>query len=167
MFDAFQSIGDDRCGKDDYKVYNPGKSAAQKGNFGYYKGYHSDDEMSRNIESGRDVFNLPRDLVPSQEQIKEIWFTFNLLTNFFNNRNFKPGGNPLKIVKWFESIAASYLVTLRCITLARASPGRQPPRSAVSQRSSIPSSTTTGSAVSGVPGARSLRLASLRLTART
>ena len=41
-FDAFQSMGDDRCGKDDYKVYNPGKSTAQKGNFGYFKGYHSD-----------------------------------------------------------------------------------------------------------------------------
>jgi hypothetical protein len=108
MFDAFQSMGDDRCGKDDYKVYNPGKSVAQKGNFGYYKGYHSEDEMSRNIKSGRDVFNLPRHLVPSQEQIKEIWFTFNLLSNFLNNRNFRPGGNPLKIVKWFESIAASY-----------------------------------------------------------
>jgi hypothetical protein len=108
MFDAFQSMGDDRCGKDDYRVYNPGKSSAQKGNFGYYKGYHSDDGLSRSLKSGRDVLNLPPDLVPSPEQIKEIWFTFNLLSNFINNRNFQPGGNPMKIVKWFESIAASY-----------------------------------------------------------
>lgn len=108
MFDAFQSMGDDRCGKDDYKVYNPGKSVAQKGNFGYCKGYHSDDDVSRSIKSGREVFNLPRDAVPSLEQIKEIWFTFNLVTNFIDNRNFTPAGNPGKIVKWFESIAASY-----------------------------------------------------------
>ena len=108
IFDAFQSLGDNRCGKDNYGVFNPGKSAPQKGNFGYYKGYHTDDEESRSILSGRDIFKLPKNLVPSAEQIKEIWFTFNLVTNFLNNRNWKPGGNIEKIVRWFESIVASY-----------------------------------------------------------
>jgi hypothetical protein len=40
--------------------------------------------------------------------MKEIWFTFNLITNFFNNRNFKPGGDLTKIVRWFETIYSSY-----------------------------------------------------------
>jgi hypothetical protein len=108
IFDAFQSLGDERCGQDNLSVYNPGKSSPQKGNFGYYKGYHSDDEKANPILSGRDVFNLSKDHIPSREQVKEIWFTFNIVTNFFNNRNIKPGGNPEKIVRWFESIAASY-----------------------------------------------------------
>ncbi len=108
MFDGFQAMGDDRCGKDDYGAYNPGKSSQQKGNFGYLKGYHSDDEKSRSILSGRNVFKIPKDQVPSAEQIKEIWFSFNMMANFLNNRNFKPGGNPAKIVRWFESIHASY-----------------------------------------------------------
>ena len=108
IFDAFQSLGDDRREKEHFGVYNPGKAAAQKGNFGYHKGYHSSDEKARGILSGKEVFNIPRDQVPSEEQIKEIWFTFNLVVNFLNNRNFKPGGNPDKIVRWFESIHASY-----------------------------------------------------------
>jgi hypothetical protein len=58
--------------------------------------------------SGREVFNLPYDQVPSVEQMKEIWFTFNIVTNFFNNRNFKPGGNLDKIIRWFEAILDSY-----------------------------------------------------------
>ena len=108
VFDAFQSLGDDRCDEEHYGVYNPGKSNVQKGNFGYYKGYHSDDEMARSILSGKEVFDLPLDLVPSQEQIREIWFTFNLVSNFLQNRNFEAGGNPEKIVRWYESIVASY-----------------------------------------------------------
>ena len=108
VFTAFQSMGDDRCEEDEFRVYNPGKSSAQKGNFGYYKGYHSDDEKARRIKSGLDVFNIAPDHVPTPEQIKEIWFTFNLVTNFIHNRNFTPDSNPGKIVKWFESIAASY-----------------------------------------------------------
>lgn len=108
IFDAFASMGDTRCENTNFGVYNPGKSAAQKGNFGYYKGYHADEEASRSIRSGREVFDLPRAMVPSLEQVKEIWFTFNMVSNFIENTNFKPGGNVHKIAKWFESIAASY-----------------------------------------------------------
>lgn len=70
MFNAFASLGDDRCGKDDYSVYNPGKSSPPKGNFGSYKGYHSDEEKSRSIPSGRDVFLIPKDVIPSAEPVR-------------------------------------------------------------------------------------------------
>jgi len=108
IFDAFQALGDDRCQEDSVEGAIPARFAQQKGDFGYYKGYHSDDEMSRPVLSGRAVFDLPSSQIPSREQLKEIWFTFNLITNFFNNRNWKPGGNPEKLVRWFESIADSY-----------------------------------------------------------
>lgn len=103
MFSAFQALGDDRCEVESYdKTLNPGRAAA-RGEFGYqFKG------GVQTILSGRDVFNLPKDAVPSSDQVKEIWFTFNLVTNFLNNLNFAPGGHTLKIVEWFESIIHAY-----------------------------------------------------------
>ena len=50
----------------------------------------------------------PTDQEWGNEQLKEIWFTFNLVTNFINNLNFAPGGNPTKIVKWLESLHTGY-----------------------------------------------------------
>jgi len=108
VFDAFQSLGDARCQEDHFQGLVPARLARQEDSFGYYKIYRSGREMPNSILSGWDVFDLPRNQVPSSEQIKEIWFTFNIVTNFFNNRNFKPGGDVEKIVRWFESIHASY-----------------------------------------------------------
>lgn len=107
MFSIFQALGDERCDYENYdKTLNPGR-AAVRGEFGYHKGYHGDggDPV---VQSGWDVFTLPRDLVPSKEQIKEIWFTFNLVANFLENRTFGPDGNVPKMIRWFESIAAAY-----------------------------------------------------------
>jgi radical SAM superfamily enzyme YgiQ (UPF0313 family) len=103
MFSAFQALGDDRTEVESYdKTLNPGRSAA-RGEFGYrFK------EGMETVLTGKDVFNLPMDAVPSDDQVKEIWFTFNLVTNFFNNLNFEAGGLPLKIVQWFESIIDAY-----------------------------------------------------------
>ena len=103
MFSAFQALGDDRCEVESYdKTLNPGRAAA-RGEFGYqFK------EGEQIILTGKDVFNLPKDAVPSNDQMKEIWFTFNLITNFLNNLNFAPGGNPSKMVRWLESISQAY-----------------------------------------------------------
>lgn len=102
MFNVWQSMGDDRCEEEGYdKTLNPGRAAA-RGEFGY----RFDDNAG--IKTGKDVFTLPRDIVPNREQMKEIWFTFNLVSNFLNNLNFLPGGSPAKIVRWFESIAHAY-----------------------------------------------------------
>jgi radical SAM superfamily enzyme YgiQ (UPF0313 family) len=107
LFAVFQSLGDERCDYDNYdKTLNPGRSAV-RGEFGYHKGYHSDGEDPP-VLTGKDVFKLPADQVPSKEQIKEIWFTFNLVTNFLENPSFSPKGNIPKMMRWFESIAAAY-----------------------------------------------------------
>lgn len=103
MFSIFKELGDERTEVESYdKTLNPGRAAA-RGEFGYQ--FKSDKDT---ILTGKEIFNLPKDKVPTQDQIKEIWFTFNLITNFFNNLNFKPGGNPAKLVKWLESIAHAY-----------------------------------------------------------
>ena len=107
MFSVFQSLGDERCDYENYdKTLNPGRAAA-RGEFGYNKGYHGS-EREEKLLTGRDVFKIPIGSIPSKRQIQEIWFTFNLIVNFIENKNLRPGGNPAKILRWFEAIGAAY-----------------------------------------------------------
>jgi len=101
MYQEFFDLNDERCEGDYFGGLIPARSAPQTGDFGY-------SGSSDSIKSGKDIFNLPKDKIPSPDQLAEIWFTFNIETNFFNNFNFKPGGDVPKIVRWFESIIASY-----------------------------------------------------------
>ena len=63
---------------------------------------------SEGVVSGPDIFNIPKDAVPSPEQIKQIWFTFNLVANYINNKNLKEGGNPEKLAAWLEAVQLVY-----------------------------------------------------------
>lgn len=101
MFSAFQELGDDRCKDEGYgKTLNPGRGKLLGGKF-----VHGGEQK---IMTGRNIFKLPYDAVPSQEQVREIWFTFNFIANFVDNVNLKPGGNVAKMVNWFEAILAGY-----------------------------------------------------------
>ena len=60
------------------------------------------------LRSGMDIFNLDVQSVPSREQVKEIWFVFNFLSNYVYNRNLAPGGNPVKLISWLQAIQLSY-----------------------------------------------------------
>lgn len=103
MFSAFQELGDDRCQDEGFhKLVHPGRTKSPNYTL------HNDKKNRKTILTGRDIFNLPDDLVPSQEQLREIWFTFNVTANFIENPNFQPGGNVKKIIKWFEGILNSY-----------------------------------------------------------
>jgi hypothetical protein len=37
-----------------------------------------------------------------------MWFTFNLVVNFLQNKNLGPGGNPAKILRWISAVGAAY-----------------------------------------------------------
>ena len=63
---------------------------------------------SREVLEGFDIFELDLNSVPSKEQVKEIWFTFNFLSNYVNNKNFRSNGNYKKITKWINAIMLSY-----------------------------------------------------------
>lgn len=67
---------------------------------------HLDDfgQIAKNL----DIFYLEPNTVPSAEQVKEIWFTFNLLTNFVFNANLIESGNPVKFIEWVETAHRSY-----------------------------------------------------------
>ena len=63
---------------------------------------------SNEILEGLDIFELNPNSIPSKNQVKEIWFTFNFLSNYANNKNFRSGGNYNKITKWLDAIMLSY-----------------------------------------------------------
>ena len=61
-----------------------------------------------NLAVGMKVFDIPPEVVPSHAQLREIWFTFNLLSNYIHNRNFSNDGNPRKLTQWLRAIQATY-----------------------------------------------------------
>lgn len=65
-------------------------------------------DSSEEIFTGPQVFNIPKDKIPSKEQLGHIWFTFNLIRNFVHNKNLKPGKNPDKFIKWTEPVQERY-----------------------------------------------------------
>ncbi|ACF02564.1 Radical SAM domain protein [Rhodopseudomonas palustris TIE-1] len=102
MFSAFQSLGDARTKEERYdKTINPGRSA-ERGEFGYRFA------PDRVLRTGWEVFEIDRNGVPDLEQQKEIWFSFNLVANFLDNPNFRPGGNAAKLARWIEAIHDGY-----------------------------------------------------------
>lgn len=60
------------------------------------------------VSTGLDVFNLDPDLVPNEDQIKEIWFTFNLVGNYINNKNLTADGRVEKFISWVEMAQSAY-----------------------------------------------------------
>lgn len=57
---------------------------------------------------GLELFNTPKETIPSHEQINNIWFTFNLVANYINNKNLKSTGRPDKFVSWVEAVQVVY-----------------------------------------------------------
>ena len=115
MFSAFQALGDDRLDYHMSEDVNPAKSKIDSDFLNPVKtkrvhGSPEEDQAPGDevILSGMDIFNIAPDSVPSQNQLKEIWFTFNLVANFLRNRNLSLSGNPEKIVKWVDAVHSVY-----------------------------------------------------------
>lgn len=115
MFSAFQALSDERIDYRNSEDINPAKSRIDSDFLNPVKtkqiGKALEDVPSAEedeILSGTDIFTIDPDSVPSQNQLKEIWFTFNLITNFLRNRNLSKSGNPDKIVRWVDSIHSVY-----------------------------------------------------------
>jgi hypothetical protein len=65
-------------------------------------------ENSGKLFIGSDIFNIPENSVPSREQMGQIWFTFNLVRNFIQNKNLKPDGIPEKFINWARVLEERY-----------------------------------------------------------
>ena len=64
--------------------------------------------IEENIKIGMDVFLLDQTAIPSVEQVKEIWFTFNVLSNYVFNKNLSANGKPTKFINWIERVRIAY-----------------------------------------------------------
>lgn len=65
-------------------------------------------KIANDVVAGPDVFNINKQDIPTPEQVKQIWFTFNLVLNYINNKNLKFGGMPEKFVSWVEAVQMTY-----------------------------------------------------------
>ena len=61
-----------------------------------------------NIKKGLSVFLIDRQEIPNNEQVQELWFTFNLIVNFIFNKNLYPNGHPEKFIGWVEKARKAY-----------------------------------------------------------
>ncbi len=63
--------------------------------------------LRADLRHGWDVFSIANDEIPSPEQMREIWFVFNFVSNYIYNKNFTdvPG---TKFVSWLEAILLTY-----------------------------------------------------------
>lgn len=64
--------------------------------------------VTDDVARGFDVFQIDADCIPSPEQIREIWFAFNLIGNYINNKNLKPDGVVDKFISWVEMAQLAY-----------------------------------------------------------
>ncbi|TAN56886.1 MAG: B12-binding domain-containing radical SAM protein, partial [Rhodospirillales bacterium] len=65
-------------------------------------------ESRDSVFRNHDVFKLPVGAIPSEAQVKEIWFAFNMIVNYVHNKNLMPGGHPEKLVSWIETAQKAY-----------------------------------------------------------
>ncbi len=64
----------------------------------------ADDSVLRGLE----VFRVDPESEPSADQVREIWFAFNVICNYVFNKNLTPGGRPDKFIYWVENAQKSY-----------------------------------------------------------
>ena len=60
------------------------------------------------VKRNMDIFSLDPAAGDSPAQIREIWFTFNLLANYIFNRNLQPSSVADKFIPWVEMAMMAY-----------------------------------------------------------
>lgn len=72
------------------------------------KSTHGHVEHKMQVLTGLEIFNLDPNSIPNTEQVKEVWFTFNILANYVYNPNLRPDGNPRKFIAWVETVRRAW-----------------------------------------------------------
>jgi len=52
--------------------------------------------------SFKNIFCMSKNVVPTQDELKEIWFAFNLVTNYICNKNLTSKGSPKNFTAWVK-----------------------------------------------------------------
>ncbi|MBF0588472.1 MAG: radical SAM protein [Magnetococcales bacterium] len=72
------------------------------------------DSASRTIQEdpsiplGPEVFLLPKEKIPSREQLRNIWMTFNMYSNYIGHPSLRRGRDCSTLSAWLESILHTY-----------------------------------------------------------
>jgi len=104
LYSSFQHLMDPRAKEESYtKTINPGRSAA-RGEFAYSES----EDIELRLTAGWDIFDLERDRTFTAEEHNEIWFTFNLVANFFDNPCYKNKSSTRKLIYWLRAIQSGY-----------------------------------------------------------
>jgi tRNA A37 methylthiotransferase MiaB len=65
---------------------------------------NADDSVLR----GLDVFRVDPESEPSADQVREVWFAFNVICNYVFNKNLMSGGRADKFIYWVENAQKGY-----------------------------------------------------------
>ncbi|MBF0381751.1 MAG: B12-binding domain-containing radical SAM protein [Magnetococcales bacterium] len=65
-------------------------------------------DHKQSVLSGYDIFKIDPNSQPDEEQIQEIWFTFNLVGNFIFNKNLTANGRVQNFIGWVEMAQIPY-----------------------------------------------------------
>jgi len=65
-------------------------------------------EADNSVFQGLEVFRVDPESEPSADQVREIWFAFNVICNYVFSKNLMPGGRPDKFIYWVENAQKSY-----------------------------------------------------------
>lgn len=104
LYSSFQHLMDPRAKEESYtKSINPGRSAA-RGEFAYTER----GDTSQKIQAGWHIFDLPLESTFDAETHNEIWFTFNLVANFFDNPCYTSKVYTEKLIHWLKAIHSGY-----------------------------------------------------------
>lgn len=104
LYSSFQHLMDPRVNDEAYsKTLNPGRSAA-RGEFAYSE----KEDLATKIEASWNVFDISRDRTFTAEEHNEIWFTFNLVANFFANPCYDSPDLTRKLIHWLLAIHSGY-----------------------------------------------------------
>jgi len=63
--------------------------------------------INKNVITGPNLFNISDSVVPPPAQIKEIWFAFNLVGNYINNKNLR-NNQPHKFLSWVNALLSTF-----------------------------------------------------------
>ena len=67
--------------------------------------------MKQDLDAaGYDIFDLNADAIPNKDQVREIWFTFNYVTNFLRHPSLF-SGSTLRVrnaVSWYRALSEAY-----------------------------------------------------------
>ncbi len=96
-FSTYIPLGANKKDGDDSENFIPSKA-----------GKNMEIVPSVEVLGGNDIFSIDPNKIPSRDELKNIWSTFNMQRNFIRNKNLQPLGDPKKFIRWMNVLQKTY-----------------------------------------------------------